>query len=360
MHLKNYNYETKQFRKRMFKATILLVVLLVLLIARLFNLQIFNYKLYATLATNNQLERIPIEPNRGLIYDRNGVLLAENQPIFILSIAIERNKNLENTMQKLQTIIDITPNDIKQFKKTLQQHRRRPQVPLKIKLTPEEVASLYVNQYRFPGVSIETKMIRHYPLAGDTVNALGYVGRISEQDWQNIDQENYNNSNFIGKVGIEKNYEAKLHGKIGYKVVEMDATGRAVRTLKIIPPISGDNLYLTIDSKLQQVALEAFGKEQGAAVAIDPNNGEILALVSNPTFDPNLFTSGIDNDTFSKLQFSSSKPMYNRATKSIFPFGSTIKPFIALQALDVGTITPSFKISDPGWFKLENSKQPPN
>ncbi len=359
--LKNYNYETKQFKKRLFKASILLVILLFLLIARLFNLQVFNYKLYAALATHNQLENIPIEPNRGLVYDRNGTLLAVNQPIFILSVVVEHKKNLEKTIQDLKSIINITPKDIKQFKKNLQQHHRLLQVPLKSKLTPEEVASFYVNQYRFPGVCIETKMIRRYPLNGATAHTLGYVGKINKQELQVVDPKNYFGSDFmfIGKVGIEKYYEAQLHGKTGYKVVEIDANGKAIRTVKIIPPISGDNLYLTIDSKLQKVALEAFGKEQGAAVAIDPSNGEILALVSSPTFDPNLFTSGIDNDTFNSLQLSSSKPMYNRATKSIFPFGSTIKPFVALQALDTGTITPNFKISDPGWFKLENSKQPP-
>ncbi len=343
----------------MLKAAILLTLLLVLLIARLFNLQIFNYKLYSALATNNQLEYVPIEPNRGLIYDRNGILLAENLPAFSLNIAVDRIKNLEATINNLKTIIDITPKDIQQFKRSLQQKHRQLQLPLKIKLTQEEIASFYVNQYRFPGISLDTKMIRHYPLAEDIVTALGYVGRISKQDWQGIDSENYKNSDFIGKVGLEKYYETKLRGKIGYKVVEIDANGRPVRTIKIIPPTPGANIYLTIDSKLQKIALEALDKEQGAVVAIDPNNGEILALVSKPTYDPNLFTSGIDSDTFNKLQFSSNKPMYNRATRSIFPFGSTIKPFIALQALDTGTITPNFKISDPGWFKLENSKQPP-
>ena len=358
-HIKNYIRETRQFKKRMLKATVLIILLLTLLVARLFNLQIFNYKLYSDLATHNQLEHLRIEPNRGLIYDRNGILLAENLPTFNLNIVTERVKNFKTTLNDLKTIIDITPSDIQQFKKALQQRHRFEYIPLKSKLTPEEVASFYVNQYRFPGVTIDTKMIRHYPLAGDAVNVLGYVGRINKQEQKNINADNYNSNDFIGKVGIEKYYETRLHGKTGYKVVEVDAGGHIVRTVKIIPPIQGDTLYLTIDSKLQKIALDALGKEQGAVVAIDPNNGEILAMVSNPSYDPNLFTSGIDSITFNKLQFSSSKPMYNRATRSIFPFGSTIKPFIALQALDTGTITPNFKISDPGWFKLENSKQPP-
>lgn len=357
--LKNFNYETKQFKNRMFKATILIVVLIVFLILRLFNLQIFNYKLYAELASHNQLEYLPIEANRGLIYDRNGILLAENLPIFSLNIVAKRVKNLKTTINELKTIIDITPSDIEQFKRELQQHRHFEHIALKMKLTQEEVARFYVNQYRFPGVSIDTKMIRHYPLAENTVNVLGYVGRITKEELKNINANNYSKNDLIGKVGIEKYYETTLHGKTGYKVAEVDAGGHIVRTVKIIPPISGNILYLTIDSKLQKVALDALGKEHGAVVAIDPNNGEVLALVSNPSYDPNLFVGGIDSTTFNKLQFSSSKPMYNRATKSIFPFGSTIKPFIALQALDTGTITPNFKISDPGWFKLENSKQPP-
>lgn len=357
--IKNFNYETKQFRNRMFKATVLIAILVFFLVIRLFNLQIFNYKLYAELASQNQLEHFPIEANRGLIFDRNGILLAENLPIFSLNIIPERIKNLKTAIDELTTIIDITPNDIRQLKKRLRERHHFEHIALKDKLTQEEVATFYVNQYRFPGASIEARMIRHYPLARDVVTVLGYVGSINKQEQKNINIHNYSGSKYIGKVGIEKYYEEALHGKTGYKIAEVDAGGHMVRTIKIIPPIPGSALYLTIDSKLQKVALDALGGEQGAVVAIDPNNGEILALVSSPSYDPNLFVSGIDSSTFNKLQFSNNKPMYNRATKSIFPFGSTIKPFIALQAIDTETISPDFKIWDPGWFKLENSKQPP-
>ncbi|MBU0744380.1 MAG: penicillin-binding protein 2, partial [Gammaproteobacteria bacterium] len=298
---------------------------------------------------------LPIEPNRGLIYDRNGVLLAENLPTFSLNIVAEHVKNIKTTVDALQSIIDITPNDIKQFNKALQHRRRFEHIPIKLKLTQEEVATFYVNQYRFPGVFVDTQMIRYYPLADDNVTVLGYVGRINTDDLKNIDSENYGASNFIGKVGIEKYYESTLHGKTGYKVAEVDAAGRIVRTIKVIPPAPGDTLHLTIDSKLQKAALEALEEERGAIVAIDPNNGEVLAMASTPTYDPNLFTSGIDTATYNKLQFSSSKPMYNRATKSLYPLASTIKPFIALQGLDTGVINQNFKISDPGWFRLENS-----
>ena len=198
-------------------------------------------------------------------------------------------------------------------------------------------------------------MIRNYPLGKITASVLGYVGRINQQDLKNINVENYRASNFIGKMGVEKHYEKTLHGKTGYKVAEVSATGHIVRILKIIPPTPGDSLFLTIDSKLQQAAQEALGTDRGAVVAIDPNNGEVLALVSHPSYDPNLFTSGIDNATYNKLQRSKDKPMYNRATLGSYPFGSTIKPFVALQGLDTATITPNFTISDPGWFKLPNS-----
>lgn len=355
--LKDYRNESNQFKNRVFKAVILVAILVVFIIIRLSNLQLFNYQLYSSLATKNQLEHLPIEPNRGLIYDRNGVLLAENLPLFSLNIVSEHVKSIKNTIEDLKTIIDITPDDINQFKKALQHRRRFEHIPIKPRLTQDEVATFYVNQDKFPGVFVDSQMIRHYPLAEENAAVLGYVGRINQNDLKSIDLTNYNGGKFIGKVGIERYYENTLRGKVGYKVAEIDANGHLVRTLKIIPPTPGNSLYLTIDSKLQQVAREALDEKHGAVVAIDPNNGEILALVSNPTYDPNLFANGIDNVTFQELQFSSSKPLYNRATKSIFPFGSTIKPFIALQVLDSRIITTDFKIEDPGWFKLEKSNQ---
>lgn len=353
--IKNYARETKQFKNRVLRATLLMAVLLLLLTVRLFNLQIANYKLYANLAANNQLKLLPIEPNRGLIYDRNGVLLAENLPIFSLHIITKHLKNIKTTLANLQTIIEITPDEIKKLNKELQQHHHLEHLPLKTKLKQEEVAAFYVNRYRFPEVVIETQMTRYYPLANEIANVLGYVSRINKNELKNIDTTNYHFNSFIGKVGIEKKYESTLRGKTGYKVVEVNAAGKIVRILNMVLPTPGDNLYLAIDSKLQQVAQDALGKEKGAVVAIDPNNGELLALVSNPSYDPNLFVNGINSSTFDALQTSNDKPMYNRATKSLFPLASTIKPFLALQGLDTGAITPDFKISDPGWFKLENS-----
>lgn len=355
--IKNYSQEVKLFKKRIFRAIFLIGVLLVVLVTRLLNLQVFNHEFYSNLSSNNQLAYLPIEPNRGLIYDRNGVLLAENLPTFSLNIIAKNVKNYKESIENLKTIIDITPEDIKQFEKTAKRKQRFEHIPLKMKLTSKEMAAFYTNQYRSPGIIIENKMLRHYPLTSDTVNVVGYVGRISKQDLKNIDANNYSASDFIGKVGIEKYYENSLHGQTGHKVIEVDANGKIIRTLKVIPPIHGDNLYLTIDSKLQQIALKSLedNQEKGAVVAIDPNNGEVLAMVSNPSYDPNLFATGIDNATFNNLQSSKDKPMYNRATKSLFPLASTIKPFLALQALDTSTISTNDKIYDPGWFKLPNN-----
>jgi penicillin-binding protein 2 len=356
--LKNYNQEKNQFKNRVIKAILWITALIVILIIRLFDLQILQYKLYINLSEHNQLDFLPIEPNRGLIYDRNGILLAENLPLFSLSIIPESIQDIQNTINKLKTIINITPDNIQQFNKALKQKRRFEHVPIKFKLSQEEVAIFYLNQYHFPGVVIETQMIRHYPLDKITASVLGYVGRINQQELKNIDTSNYSATHFIGKIGIEKYYEKQLHGKTGYKVAEVSATGRIVRILKTIQPTPGNTLFLTIDSKLQKVAQDALGTERGAVVAIDPNNGEVLALVSFPSFDPNLFASGINSTAFNELQFSSDKPMYNRATLGLYPLASTIKPFIALQGLDTGIITPNFKISDPGWFKLPNVKRP--
>lgn len=353
--IKNHRQERTLFRRRLLKISVVIGILVSIFIGRLFYLQIYNYKLYTTLSEQNQFALLPIEPNRGLIYDRNGVLLAENLPVFSLSIIPDHVPNLATTIANLQKIITITPDNLNQFYRFLKQHRRSDHVPLKLKLSKEELANFYVNQFRFAGVVIDANMIRHYPLEDTMASVTGYIGRINTQDLQQIDEQNYSASHFIGKTGIEKNYETELHGKIGYQEVEIDAFGHILRTIKQVPPIPGDNLYLTVDSKLQQVATETLANENGAVVVVKPTTGEILALVSHPGFDPNLFAQGIDNKTFQELQHSPDKPMFNRAVKGQFPFASTIKPFIALEGLDTNTINKNFTISDPGWFKLPNS-----
>ncbi len=350
--IKNFIKETRLFQRRLVVIAVITVILCVLLIVRLFYLQIMQHDLYTTLSRQNQFNLIPIEANRGLIYDRNGVLLAENIPIFSLEITPERIKNLQQTIAELQKIIEISPYDITQFQKSLKQRRPFQPAPLKMRLTDNEVAKFYVDQYRFPGVSVNAHLMRYYPLGSVMTPVLGYVGRISEQDVQNIDTENYAGSNYIGKTGIEKHYESILHGTVGYKQIEIDASGRIIRTVKRIPTIPGENLYLTIDSNLQIAATQALGDISGAVVVIQPKTGQVLALVSNPSYDPNQFVNGISPDDFKKLQNEEGHPLYNRATRGQFPIASTIKPYMAITGLNYGVITPTFTIHDPGWFML--------
>lgn len=350
--IKNFVQETYIFNRRIALAAIVIIVLSGLLMARAFYMQVVQKELYTTLARENQFNLLPIEPNRGLIFDRNGVLLAENIPVFNLEITPERVTNLQQTIAELQKIITLSPNDLQQFQKTLKQHHPYEPVTLKIRLSEEEVARFAVNQYRFPGVAINARLMRYYPLGAAMNSVVGYVGRINEQDLLNIDTANYNGSTYIGKLGIENYFEKQLHGTIGYQQVEINANGRIIRTLKKIPSISGENLYLTVDSNLQVMAEKALGDISGAVVAIQPKTGQILAMVSNPSYDPNLFVNGISTTDFQKLQNEPGKPLYNRAIRGQFPIGSTIKPFMGIGALDYKVITPDFTIRDPGTFVL--------
>ena len=345
------------FTRRTIVVAIVMIILVGLLISRLVYLQVVERKRYTTMSRDNQLNLIPVAPNRGLIYDRNGVLLAENIPVYTLDIMPDHVKNIDQTIKHLQNIINVTPEEIEEFHKSLKQHRRYEPVPLKMKLTQEQVAKFYLNQYLFPGVIISARLMRYYSLGKAMANVLGFVGRINEQDLEHIDKTNYSASNYIGKVGIEKYYEKQLHGKVGYDEVEMDASGRIVRTIKRIKPIPGNDLHLSIDSKLQITAEKALGDHRGAVVAIDPQTGEVLALVSNPSYNPNLFVQGITPEQYQELQNSPGKPLYNRAIRGQYPLASTIKPYMALQGLDSGAITPGYKIYCPGWFKLPHSRR---
>ncbi|MBY0544886.1 MAG: penicillin-binding protein 2 [Gammaproteobacteria bacterium] len=353
--LKDKKLEKQLFQRRLLIAMFLMLILAAILICRLFYLQVIQHELYTTLSQKNQLTLLPIAPNRGLIYDRKGILIAQNVPVFSLEIIPDKIKNLKKTIAELQTIIPISNDDLKSFYKQLKQHRQFDTVSLRLKLNEDELARFYVNQYRFPGVVVGAQMIRYYPLGANMVDVLGYVGRINEQDLTTIDPVNYSGTNFIGKLGIEKSYESVLHGTVGYQQVETDASGRIVRVLKRTPPVSGKNLYLTIDSGLQQAAMQALGQNNGAAVVINPQNGEVLALASNPAYDPNLFVQGIQNTVYQILQKDPNNPLNNRAIRGLYPPGSTIKPFLALEGLSSGVITPTFQIHDPGYFMLPNS-----
>lgn len=353
--LKDLGKEIGLFNTRLLSAAIIVAVLSVALLLRLSYLQIMQHSMYTTLSTKNQVTLLPIAPNRGLIYDRNGVLIAQNIPVFSLEVTPDKVANLKQTIANLQNIIQITPDDLNDFYKQVKQHRRFETVPLKIKLTDEEVARFYVNEYRFPGVQIKAQLIRYYPLGPSFADVIGYVGRINQKELNEIDQTNYAATNFIGKLGIEAQYEKQLHGKVGYQQVETDATGRTVRVLKRIPPTPGDNLYLSVDSQLQIAAESALGDNNGAVIVIQPNTGEILAMVSKPTYDPNVFVQGMSSQEFNDLENAQGHPLFNRALRGQYPFGSTIKPFVALEALASGTITQNYSIYDPGHFSLPNT-----
>lgn len=350
--IKDHISETNLFTRRTIILGVGVLVCTLILLSRLVYLQIIQHNLYTTLSKQNQVNLIPIEPNRGLIYDRNGVLLAENIPVFSLEITPDRVESLKQTILRLQKIVPISKDDIKSFYKQLRQKRAFEHIPLRLKLTDTEVAKFSVNQYRFPGVAVRARLIRHYPMNEALSHVLGYVGRINERELEKVDTANYSATNFIGKVGIEKFYEDQLHGSVGYEQVETNASGRIVRVLKRTPPIPGKNLYLSIDSGLETAAEEALGDLRGAVVAIQPNTGEVLALVSSPSYNPNLFVRGISTKQYNKLSKSPDQPLYNRAIRGQYPLASTIKPFLALEGLDTRTVTRAYKIFDPGWYKL--------
>ncbi len=357
--LKNYQREQYQFRLRLGVAAFVVLVCFGLLLSRFFYLQVLRYDHYQTLAENNRISLVPIVPNRGLILDRHGVVLAHNFFAYTLEVTPSKVEDVEQTIDDLAKVVEITPNDRKQFKKFRDQSHNFESIPLRTHLNETEAARFAVNRYRFPGVEIKSRLFRHYPQGQLGAHVLGYINRINDADMKalekNGDISNYKGSDHIGKSGLEESYERQLHGTTGFQQVEIDADGHAVRVLASTPPIPGDNLVLSIDSKLQDIAEKAFGNRRGALVAIDPANGEVLAFVSMPTFDPNLFVDGIDSDNWKLLNESLDKPLINRTLKGTYPPGSTFKPFVAMAGLESGKREPPFAVSDPGFFMLPGS-----
>jgi penicillin-binding protein 2 len=345
------------FTKRLIGVSVVVALLTLVLIIRLFSLQIVEQKHYSTLSTNNSITLVPLAPPRGLIYDRNGVLLAENIPAFSLTIIPDHVSNLPEMITQLRTIINISPEDERVFYRELKRKRRFDEVPIKVKLSPQEVAVFSVNQYRYPGVQIQTTLIRHYIYPNDFVAAIGYVGRINDQDAQNLDSSAYAATNYIGKVGIERYFETELHGTTGYEQIETDVSGREIRILNKTPPIPGSDIYLTIDSKLQEAAIKALNGARGAVVVIQPSTGQVLAFVSSPSYDPNVFVAGISDKAYAALRDSPEQPLFNRAIRGQFPIASTIKVFIGLEAIDGNYVNPDDQIYDPGYFQLPNGKR---
>lgn len=353
---KNYQQEQYYFRLRLGFAVLVALTCFGLLAGRLFFLQMTKYDYFQTLAENNRISLVPIVPNRGLILDRNGVVLAHNFFAYTLEITPAKVDNVEHTIEKISTLVEVSPNDRKRFKKLRAQSHSFESVPLRTHLNEEEAARFAVNRYRFPGVEIKSRLFRHYPQKGLGSHLVGYIGRINDKDLvaleKSEDLSNYKGSDHIGKSGLEQYYERNLHGITGFQQVEIDADGHAVRVLSSTPPVHGDNLILSIDSKLQSIAEKAFGERRGAMVAINPKNGEVLAYVSQPTFDPNLFVDGIDTESWKALNESLDRPLINRPLRGIYPPGSTFKPFVALAGLEAGKREPPFSISDPGYFRL--------
>ena len=322
------------------------------------NLQILEHESYQVLSDRNRIHIRPITPTRGLIYDRNGVLLAQNLPSFSLDIVPEQIEDMDDTIKQLAEIITISEGDINAFKAGLKKaSRRHKAVSLRSRLSEEEIARFAVNRHRFTGVDTVARLYRHYPHGNLGVHALGYVGRINERELQQIDPTNYEGTDYIGKTGLEKFYEDLLHGEVGIEQIETNAQGRTLRALGSTAPIPGLNLHLSLDIELQRIAENAFGENNGALVAIDPANGDVVAMVSMPTFDPNLFVEGINSKTYKALQDSHSQPLFNRALRGRYPPGSTIKPFFGLAGLEYGLIQPGVRTVCPGWYMLENDER---
>ena len=358
--LKDLERELGGFRLRLFAAAAFVLFCFGLLGARLVYLQIYKYEELSTQAENNRISVVPIVPNRGLILDRNGVVLADNYSAYTLEISPSKVANLESTIDALAEVLTIEPRDRRRFKRLLDESKSVDSLPIRTKLTDEEVARFTAQRFRFPGVEIKARLFRNYPLGETASHLIGYIGRINQSEKAAIDDTdnaaNYRGTEYIGKLGIEQSYESELHGTTGFEEIETTAAGRAVRRLQSHPATPGNTLTLSIDIKLQALVEQLFGDRRGALVAIDPRNGEILAFVSKPDFDPNLFVDGIDSESWKALNESPDKPLLNRALRGAYPPGSTYKPFMALAALELGKRTPQQAISDPGYFWFGNHK----
>jgi penicillin-binding protein 2 len=354
--LRDQQGELSVFRNRLMVTGFVIVAAFALLLGRFTWLQVVQHDYYHTLAEANRISVVPVVPNRGLILDRNGEVLAANYSAYTLEVTPSKVPNLEHAIDALSQVIDITPRDRRRFRKLQEESKNFESLPIRTRLTEEEVARFAVNHYRFPGFEIKARLFRSYPQGEVASHAIGYIGRINDADVQRIDEAgltaNYKGTDHIGKLGLEGAYEKELHGVTGSEQVEIDAGGRAIRALSRHEPLSGNNLVVTLDIELQKIAEQAFGDYRGALVAIDPRNGEVLALVSKPGFDPNLFVDGIDPQNWDALNNSPDKPLNNRALRGQYPPGSTIKPFMALAGLEYKKRTPEFTISDPGYFAL--------
>ncbi|TQV68261.1 penicillin-binding protein 2 [Exilibacterium tricleocarpae] len=361
LHLKDHSLEGRIFAYRLVVAAALVMGLSLLLVARFYNLQVTNHQDYATQSDRNRVHVQSIPPIRGLIYDRNGVLLADNRPSYTLSIVKERVADLDTTLALLQSLVEVSPGERENFAKRLKQ-RRRPfeAVPLRYRLNEEEIARIAVNEYRLEGVEVEAQLVRHYPLGSLLAHSVGYVGRISDRELSAFDEDQYrrySGTHIIGKIGLEKQYESVLLGEVGYQNVETNARGRVLRVLEQTSPRPGKNLNLHLDIELQRAGFAALGDNRGALVAIDVASGGILAMVSTPSYDPNLFVTGISYKDYRELNESLDLPLFDRALQGQYPPGSTLKPVLGLGGLQHKVIDTEFGINDPGFYQLEGEER---
>ena len=355
IHLKDHSSDASVVQRRVVLACLFIALLTMTLVGRMYFLQVTQYEHHSTLSENNRVHIQPVPPSRGRIYDRNGIALAENRPSFSLSITRERVPDLEQTFMLLGSLLQLTAEDLERAERKLTQGRRPfESVPVMFGLTEEQIAQIAINQFRLPGVEVQTSFVRHYPFAEHFAHAVGYVGRINEKEMATIDEVAYAGTHYIGKTGIERFYESILHGTVGYEEVETNARGRVLRVLKRTDPLPGKDITLHLDSRLQAVAEKALGNRRGAVIAIEPKTGGVLAFVSQPGFNPNLFVTGISHADYGALRDSLDQPLFNRVLRGLYPPGSTIKPMIALAGLDSGATTRESRVYDPGFYQLPN------
>jgi penicillin-binding protein 2 len=352
---KDKQREYRLFLARLGVATLIVVALISILLGRYYYLQVIRYQDFATQSESNRVHVRPVSPTRGLIYDRNGVLLADNKAGFTLSIVVERVQDLDSLLADIDELLELDEEELRRFQKQKQRRKPYEAVPLRFNLTEKEQSVLAVNEYRLEGVEITAQLVRHYPHGELLSHVLGYVGRINERELPTLDPVRYSGTYVIGKTGIEKSYEDQLLGQVGYEYVETNARGRVMRMLERIAPEVGRDIHLYLDIRLQQVAWEALGEERGAVVMMDARTGGVLAMVSRPGFDNNLFVTGISTTDYNALLNSPDRPLFDRVTQGQYPPGSTVKPSYGLAALETGVMKMDSTIYDPGFFQLPNS-----
>jgi penicillin-binding protein 2 len=351
--LKDNEKESRLVHLRIYTSVAIIILLVMVLVVRLFYLQVVRHEHFITLSQSNRVKVLPIPPIRGLIYSRDDVLVADNQPSFSLELIPEQIDGLDDTIARLSALIDIDEESVSRFEKLRRGKRRFESIPLKFKLSEDEVARFSVERHKFPGIEVIARPYRHYPEKAGLVHVLGYVGRIDENDLQEIDESDYLGTSHIGKSGVEKAYENRLHGSVGYQQVEVNAQGRIIRVLERTLPEPGQNIHLTLDYSLQTAVSNIMLGKRGSIVAIDPNNGDILALVSSPAYDPNPFVNGIDSKSYNALLNAKDTPLINRALNGKYPPGSTVKPFLAIAALAFGLRETDQTTWCKGWYSLK-------